>query len=799
MATGLPIGTRRVFTEVSPILPADQTAADVWERTAHAIGQANDGFQRAADAERALTFGRSKLDAQAKLDALQDQYRTDPDGFDKAAGDLKQSIIAGADPSIARALDLYVDGAKLQRLDGIRDARFSRDQQLQKQTWGDLLDDNGRRLSVMAGSNKMGSPDFTAGINERDGLLQLGMAQGYISPEQADIDRRSRVDKLHGDWIKGQALTNPQFVLDAAKQFGVAGSGTFVPPADRASLPAGMRNNNPGNIKYIAGSPFKGVVGPSENTDQGDPQMVFATADDGMAAAVQLAQRKYQGGKTTANQLIAGQGGWTPGNATAAANVAKSMGLRPDEDLNLTDPGQMKRFMRGLVRQEHGAASDRYGDEMIARAVDGGGAGPTGLNPFEGLPAGEAMQAINLAQGQVNEQRAVARADVLPRAKDEETLALRGDKPASPLSQADFVKAYGPDEGTRQWMSLQGAYQVGAVVKSVALMTPGDQQATLTSMAPAGEGAADQAENQTRLRQAIERDQASRKEDPAAHVMQYSQSVRTAAAAYQQDPSRLGDLVSRSIETQQQIGIPVGDQRALPKQVVENLSATYASGSTDVKTAVLDQIGTVPEQYRPKLIEQIAGDRPVLALAAGMTKTAPAIARSLVSGDAALQADSKFGPSPSDYDMNARDQLNGVLRGAPQAMGLLNKGIMARYADLSAQAGDASGTLDTDRLDQAVTDVTGGIVEWQDHKVLAPVRGMSQDAFESAMDKITPEQIAGMKTVKGTDVPLDVFKDDAWLVDYGPGQYLVAFGDSAPQFALGADGKPFVLTIGGGK
>lgn len=143
-------------------------------------------------------------------------------------------------------------------------------------------------------------------------------------------------------------------------------------------LPAGMRNNNPGNIKFVGLGQAPGVVGPSQNTDQGDPQAVFNSPEAGMSAAYDLALRKYQGGKRTALDLIAGQGGWTPGNTAAAANVARSMGLSPNDDLRLDDPQRAQSFLRALAAQEHGRAGASYPQEMVASAVGArGGQAPT--------------------------------------------------------------------------------------------------------------------------------------------------------------------------------------------------------------------------------------------------------------------------------------------------------------------------------------------------------------------------------------------------------------------------------------
>jgi hypothetical protein len=138
-----------------------------------------------------------------------------------------------------------------------------------------------------------------------------------------------------------------------------------VPP----NAPMGMRNNNPLNIKYYRGAPYAGLVGPSVNTDQGDPQMVFATPQHGWNAAYSLLRSKYNSGKMTPNEIIAGQGGWTPGNYQAAANVARSAGINPNDDIKFSDPAKAQAFMRALVIQEQGAAGKTYPNSMIAAAT----------------------------------------------------------------------------------------------------------------------------------------------------------------------------------------------------------------------------------------------------------------------------------------------------------------------------------------------------------------------------------------------------------------------------------------------
>ncbi len=198
-------------------------------------------------------------------------------------------------------------------------------------------------------------------------------------------------------WVSLPAGARAPVVRAAAR--GGGGSGYRTPPAtheppgpavspqaafgdgvDVARLPAGMRNNNPGNIKYVG---QRNALGPSKNTDQGDPQAVYASPEDGMRALVDLARRKWEGGRRTVSDLIARSGGWTPGNHAAAANIARTAGVGAHDRIDLSDDETMRRFVRGLITQEHGPASRLYSDDLIRRAI----------RPREQAPAQEAKAA----------------------------------------------------------------------------------------------------------------------------------------------------------------------------------------------------------------------------------------------------------------------------------------------------------------------------------------------------------------------------------------------------------------------
>ena len=214
----------------------------------------------------------------------------------------------------------------------------------------------------------------------------------------SDAAQRSQLaDLLSGQTATPAATPAPSSAMTGADATPTPAA-TFTPPADASSLPAGMRNNNPGNIKFTSTGAFPGVVGPSKNTDQGDPQAVFDTPESGMAAMYSLAKRKYDGGKTTPMDLIAGNMGWTPGNTSAAANVARTMGIGPNDDLNLNDPTSAQKFMRALMMQEHGKASSMYPDAMVASALSGSRSAPVQV------ASSDPQQAMALAGAQPTQE-----------------------------------------------------------------------------------------------------------------------------------------------------------------------------------------------------------------------------------------------------------------------------------------------------------------------------------------------------------------------------------------------------------
>lgn len=230
---------------------------------------------------------------------------------------------------------------------------------------GDLFSENPERSSAAARAINMAGNDYMRIFNAVDATTGKPL---YTPAERAKARSEFRDTIMSNatlSWFDEQPDKAGAYMkfLSGDFKFNLQLGGGY-----QGKLPAGMRNNNPGNIKYVGQA---NAVGPSKNTDQGDPQAVYETAEDGMSAMLDLLRRKYDGGKVTPNQMIAEKGGWTPGNFQAARNVARNAGIGPDEDINLNDPAGAFKFMRALMLQEHGKASSVYSDDMVWNAING--------------------------------------------------------------------------------------------------------------------------------------------------------------------------------------------------------------------------------------------------------------------------------------------------------------------------------------------------------------------------------------------------------------------------------------------
>gem|GEM_PF-4747896 len=248
---------------------------------------------------------------------------------------------------------------------------------------------------------------------------------------------------------------------------------------------------------------------------------------------------------------------------------------------------------------------------------------------------------------------------------------------------------------------------------------------------------------------------------------------------------------------QRQYGAPL---KILFPEEAQQLSAILRKAPVDQKVAllgILDQSIGDKNVYNATL-SQIAPDSPVTALAGvhagrgrmqvtNLMLRGESILRPVKSEDGTPDK-GKLWPMPPEKDLRdsfARYERD-AFAGHPQARSAYYQAALAIYAAKSADAGDSSGELNSDRWDQSIRLATGGIEKWNGRYTVMPYgmeRGAFKDGLYSRIDQIAKSgRLAdGVTGSKLRDLPLEPIRD---------GQYVFRAGDGV---LVGKDGKPIII------
>lgn len=229
---------------------------------------------------------------------------------------------------------------------------------------------------------------------------------------------------------------------------------------------------------------------------------------------------------------------------------------------------------------------------------------------------------------------------------------------------------------------------------------------------------------------------------------------------------------------------------------VDALKARWDSATPDGRVAMLGTLARgLDGRHLAAVMQKVGVKDASMVAAAGLYGVAPDVAAGIVRGKAALDADKRFGTATPDETKSWNEELDRKMPAAGFAMGsrLDDTGAMAtirqaikyRYADLSARAGDTEGRFKQERLDQAIRDVTGGMVRHNGQSVIAPRRGMTQQQFDDVLQSISDADLAGATTLAGQPITARYLRNNARLVAFADGRYLVQVNSStdAPMYA----------------
>jgi hypothetical protein len=272
-------------------------------------------------------------------------------------------------------------------------------------------------------------------------------------------------------------------------------------------------------------------------------------------------------------------------------------------------------------------------------------------------------------------------------------------------------------------------------------------------------------------------------------------------------PAEMAQTLRIRLQKARQVEIQWGTKPvSLLKEGERNaLAGAYTTADTNGKVALLNSLVSAPgldEQHRAATFGSMVGDKSLskLAWAGGLYTTAPDIAKSIVQGEAVIQADKAYLPKGNAEDVIADidQELPAAYSMPVEARETMKQAALARYAFLNSQVGDTSGKLNADFWAQAVSDVAGGIVEQNGLKIVAPERGMGQPAFDATVASIGPQHVQNAVTTGGHALPAARIRTGRFI-SAGSGRYYVDLKDvpsTDPDIVMDkVTGRPFVIDL----
>jgi soluble lytic murein transglycosylase-like protein len=298
-------------------------------------------------------------------------------------------------------------------------------------------------------------------------------------------------------------------------------------------------------------------------------------------------------------------------------------------------------------------------------------------------------------------------------------------------------------------------------------------------------------------------------ENPIATALaNFPDKLKTPGPLTLQDPQQLivGLKMRAQISQIAAANWQTGPLSALDSQDVAQVKSALTNPDPAVKAGIFGAISTLPRDVLGATLRKLGGNEPAemaQAAAGSLMAKAPLISASIFRGQAALAADDRLKPEIQDK-YSYFDNLDKALPSSifppedhASNYATMQTMIRARYADLSAQKGVTK--FEPDLLKQAVTDVTGGVLNTNNSgKIIAPVRGMSQAQFDAVLGRITDQDLAGVTDRAGNPVTARYLRNSAQLQSVEDGKYLVLLGHDPlnPVYAYqGFPPQKFILDL----
>lgn len=476
----------------------------------------------------------------------------------------------------------------------------------------------------------------------------------YSDPSQADQARKTLLASIANMQI------DPVQKLALAKKYGDR--------LDEAAARGAINTDAAGALKQLKGAPraavgFEGAVGFTLRHEGGlNPSDTNGTPSNfGINGAahpnVDVKNLTKDGAKAIYKKeywdFIGGDklAATNPQLALVAFDTAVLNKVKAKEFLAKADGDPIKfmemreQFLAGLLKsnpEKYGKYANAWAErnrDLRNNLLPDGTPPVSGTSYIDRLPIDRRMVLEGIASTRVSQNQAIFKVDIERRVGDASAMAQNGIVDPKPISQQEFIAAYGEAEGIRNHSAYVAGQQVAENINNMRSMTTEQISSFLAANQPKpGAGYEAEARRYGVMQQAAQRVVKLREDDPATYVLSSSQPV---GDAYRNMQAVLGNAQSTgeqrqqaaqayaaaSVAEQQRLG--VGQPRLLSKAYVDTVAQKFAGATAGEPMAQhVQALSTMwgnhwPTVYK-QLIEEKALPPAAVVIGSGMTGAAAA-------------------------------------------------------------------------------------------------------------------------------------------------------------------------------
>lgn len=344
-----------------------------------------------------------------------------------------------------------------------------------------------------------------------------------------------------------------------------------------------------------------------------------------------------------------------------------------------------------------------------------------------------------------------------------------------------------------------------SAIASIQNMAPADVESLMSTLRADASSGASVAQQQ--LMSDLQASQEARSkalaDDPIGYAATRGLSAPPPALDVAQPDTWAGTFQSlqKSVDVLQARG-EVGNISALRPEMLSQVTRMFDTATPAESVRLLGSMAQNlrPETYKATLSKLYSsGQGRAAATAGALVGENPAVAEGILRGQMLLKENPNFAPKKTDDNALAVDEklpIQAFAAGQEVSRQFLLESATARYADLSNQAGDTSAEFNDTRMQQAIDEVTGGVVDMNGYSVIVPRYGMTQDDFDKRLSQLNDDDLAGVVATNGSAVRARDVRDQARLRAVADGRYIVEFGrPDSPMYATKQDGTAFVLDL----